>query len=76
MAQMRLHITLTRQHTLKQRNLLGSKCGGHAWIMVLRFYFFSLPITVAVFSFNFFDVGRVQRNASKKKPIKAASRSA
>ena len=34
--------------------------GGHAWncfacLVVLRFYFFSLPTAVAVFSFNFFD---------------------
>ena len=30
--------------------------GGHAWnaLVVLRFYFFSLPISVAGFSFNFF----------------------
>jgi hypothetical protein len=28
--------------------------GGHAWMVVLRFYFFSLPISVAFFSFNFF----------------------
>ena len=31
---------------------------GHAWncVVVLRFYFFSLPSTVAVFSFNFFAI--------------------
>jgi hypothetical protein len=29
--------------------------GGHAWMVVLRFYFFSLPISVANFSFNFFE---------------------
>jgi hypothetical protein len=31
--------------------------GGHDWnacVMVLRFYFFSLPISVAGFFFNFF----------------------
>jgi hypothetical protein len=29
--------------------------GGHACVMVLRFYFFSLPISVANFFFNFFE---------------------
>jgi hypothetical protein len=46
--------------------LLHGERGGERHGVVLRFYFFSLPMTVADFCFNFFERGVSAGNAGRR----------
>jgi hypothetical protein len=74
MAQMRLHITLTRQHTLKQHNLRGGKCGGHALLAWNAWWYFdstSFPYQLLWwFSLSIFSMFSKCREMRAKKAAK------